>query len=167
MNQTPDIEECRRVHLPKRVRLLLVGESPPANGKFFYFGGAMATITASAFEDAYDVRFGSTEEFFVFFRERGCYLDDLSAVPVNTMSARDRRAALKAAVPDLSRRIAASRPDAVVAILRRIGPLVREAVKGTGCDLDVRVLPFPGMGYQTVFRRGLSEIIRCTLLAQT
>jgi hypothetical protein len=156
------------MYLPKQVRLLLVGESPPASGKFFYCGGPMARYTAGAFEDAYGVRFPNSpdcKEFLAFFKEHGCYLEDLSVAPVNTMSRAERIARLKESVPRLSPRIRELNPEVVVAVLRRIEPFVREAIELAGGNPAFRVLPFPGQGHQKNYVTGLSEIVKLALLS--
>ncbi len=58
------------------VRLMFVGESPPANGEFFYRGGTrMTAYTRRAFEHAFSLPFESDREFLDFFRSSGCWLD--------------------------------------------------------------------------------------------
>lgn len=161
-----DTEEIRRMYRPRQVRLLLVGESPPASGKFFYCGGPMTRYTARAFELAYRVCLRNSTEFLAFFKEQGAYLDDLSPIAVNTMSAAKRLAQLKACVPDISRRIEALNPEVVVTILRRIEPYVRAAIALTGKTVTFRSLPFPGQGHQTKYVAGLAEIIKRSLLAK-
>ena len=67
MNETNKYEFVRREFRPKKVKLLLVGESPPVSGKFFYLGSVMTQHTATAFTKAYGVQFGSQEEFLTYF----------------------------------------------------------------------------------------------------
>ena len=45
-----DIEALRRSYRPHKVHMLLVGESAPVSGKFFYHKSAMTSFTARAFE---------------------------------------------------------------------------------------------------------------------
>jgi hypothetical protein len=160
-------EDIRRTYLPKQVRLLLVGESPPDSDKFFYLGSPMTKHTARAFEDAYGVRFHDDKEFLTFFKEHGCYLEDLSVTPVNKMSPADRTAHVRAGVADLSRRIAELNPDLVVTVLRRIESRVREAVMLSSIPCAFQVLPFPGQGHQNEFVARLSTILKCSLIPET
>ena len=169
MGKMASTEKTRGTYLPKRVRLLLVGESPPASGRFFYYGdSSMTRHTARAFEKAYRVGFGDDpgcRKFLDFFKECGCYLDDLSFEPVDAMPAAERKARLKACVPGLSRRIRRLKPEVVVAVLRRVEPLVREAIAAAGINPVFRALPFPGQHHQSRYVAGLSRIIKATLPA--
>ena len=164
-----DTEKIRKMYLPNRVRLLLVGESPPASGKFFYCGdSSMKTYTARAFAHAYGLPpFGDSDEFFAFFKEHGCYLDDISVIPIDKMSNSDRKAQLKACEADLSRRMRQLNPEVVVAVLRRIEPFVRRAVALAGITPVLEVLCFPGQGHQKKFVTELSRIVQRVLLADS
>jgi len=155
-----DVEELRRTYLPEDVRILLVGESAPVSGRFFYCDSAMTTFTAQAFENVYGVTFEDTAEFLRFFQAKGCYLDDLSLVPVNSMASAERERMLKDSVPALARRITEMKPRAVVAVLRKIEPHVRNAVAMTGLQLPCHALPFPGNGHQNKYIAGLEAILR-------
>jgi len=154
-----DRESLRRSYRPKRVRLLLVGESAPVSGNFFYRDSAMTTFTARAFERAYGVTFRDSATFLSFFQMRGCYLEDVSRKAVNAMASKERKAVLGESVPSLSERIRELEPDIVVAVLRRIAAYVREAVHLTDRQVVFRVLPFPGNGHQNSYVDGLSDIL--------
>jgi len=154
-------EALRRSYRPRRVRLLLVGESPPAGGTFFYHEekNLLSTSTACAFKGAYGIEFEDNASFLRFFQSRGCYLEDLSLKPVNTMRPRERERELQASVPSLSRRIRRLGPVVVVAILRRIERYVKEALAMTDCPAVFRVLPFP-VWRRNTYIDGLSDLLR-------
>ena len=162
-----DIEALRRSYRPNKVHLLLVGESAPASGKFFYLTSAMTTFTAHAFEKAYGLTFADNTEFLRFFQTCGCYLEDLSLTPVNTMRPTDRARTLRASVPSLAQRIRDVEPTVVVAVLRKIALHVEEALVLASRPAVFRVLPFPGSGHQNTYRDGLSEILRQYLPRKT
>ena len=140
--------------------MLLIGESAPVRGSFFYIKGALTTYTARAFEKNYGIKFRDHSDFFNFFRKCGCYLDDLCLIPVNAMTPKKREQALKEGIKPLSQRILEARPKIVVSVLRKIEPYVREAVKLTGLEVIFFVLPFPGNGHQNMYVDGLSNILR-------
>ncbi|WAC06895.1 MAG: hypothetical protein OS130_11645 [Thermodesulfobacteriota bacterium] len=140
--------------------MLLIGESAPVSGNFFYIKGAMTTYTARAFEKSYGIKFCDHSDFLNFFRKCGCYIDDLSLIPVNAMNPKEREQALKGGIKPLSQRILEIRPEIVVSVLRKIEPYVREAVKMTGLEMIFFVLPFPGNGHQNTYVDGLSNILR-------
>lgn len=155
-----DLEALRKSFLPRKVKMLLVGESAPVSGNFFYIKGAMTTYTARAFEKNYGIKFRDTSDFFDFFCKCGCYLDDLCLIPVNGMNPKERKQALKRGIKTLSQRILEIRPEIVVSVLQKIEPHVREAVKLTGLEVIFYVLPFPGNGHQNKYVDGLSNILR-------
>lgn len=87
-------ELLRRRYLPKEVRVLFVGESPPSGGTFFYAANSnLYFATQEAFVAASSALEG--KDFLEEFRRMGCHLDDLCLEPVNHLDARDpaRRAA--------------------------------------------------------------------------
>jgi hypothetical protein len=156
-----DVGALRRSYRPEKVHVLLIGESAPASGKFFYHKGAMTTFTARAFDRVYGTTYANDKDksaFLRFFQRRGCYLEDLCLTPVNTMRPGERARALQASVPSLSQRIRDVEPAVVVAVLRRIAPYVREALAGR--SVNFQVLPFPGSGHQNAYIDGLSDLLR-------
>ena len=48
-----DTEAIRQSFKPDKIRLMLIGESPPASGRFFYLKSAMTIYTSRAFEKAH------------------------------------------------------------------------------------------------------------------
>jgi hypothetical protein len=165
--QVMDIEALRKSYRPQKVHLLLVGESAPASGKFFSHQSVMTTFTARAFEKAYGLTFTDNADFLQFFQTWGCYLEDLSLTPVNTMRPTERRQTLQASVPALSQRIRDVEPAVVIAVLRKIAPYVQEALAPASRPVVFRVLPFPGHGYQNTYIDGLSGLLRQYLPRKT
>jgi hypothetical protein len=155
-----DNEELRRSYRPDKIKILLVGESAPVSGKFFYRKSAMTTFTARVFESVYGQAFEDTADFLRCFKANGCYLDDLSLVPVNAMGPVARGRALRESIQSLAKRIIEMEPQVVVAVLRKIGPHVRQAVQFAGLPIVFRSLPFPGQGHQKKYMAGLESILR-------
>jgi hypothetical protein len=73
-------ERLRRRFRPEKVRILFVGESPPASGRFFYQADSgLYRATRQAFLKAFpDLR---ERNFLESFRDLGCYLVDLCEPP--------------------------------------------------------------------------------------
>ena len=112
-----DVEKIRRTFRPPRVRVLFVGESPPAGGTFFYIGNStLARYTREGFSKAYGVDFQSTKEFLNSFMNNGFYLEDLCQVPVNNMDGSNRRKTQKDSVEDFTNRLKDIGPNAVITI---------------------------------------------------
>ena len=64
------VESKRREYKPSNTLVLFVGESPPANGTFFYCGDSnLAWYTREAFEAAFG-ELGGASQFLETFRDR-------------------------------------------------------------------------------------------------
>ena len=160
-------EEIRKSYCPQRIRLLLVGESPPASGRFFYIRSAVTTYTARAFEAAHATTFADSEEFLHYFKACGCYLDDLSPTPVDNLGNAERESTLWASIDGLAERIHDLNPSVVAIALRKIENHVREAVRRSGRQPLIEVLPFAGNGHQRKYISKLCELITCHVPATT
>jgi hypothetical protein len=153
-------ELIRQSYRPASVLFLLVGESPPASGKFFYVNSNMTVYTARAFEKAYGKSFASTQDFLDFFKKCGCYLDDLSHIPVDALSKGQRGKCLRENIEGLAQRIHEVCPQVIAIALRRIESYVRTAINKAGCSSKVFVLPFAGNGHQNKYIDQLSFILK-------
>jgi hypothetical protein len=145
-----EIERIRESYRPRAIRTLFVGESRPANGKFFY-DSEPRPITRW-FEKALEL---GGDNFLVRFRDSGLYLDDLVLTPVNLSTNADKAHLRREAVPGLRKRIARYAPNLVVAIMKGIGPFIREAAKDIS---PVEVVPFPGNSHQRKFLEEMRKL---------
>ena len=75
---------------PKRIRILFVGEAPPASGRFFYSANSGLY---RAMRDAFIAVYPRTndENFLELFQASGCYLTDLCPKPVDHLNEKLRR----------------------------------------------------------------------------
>ncbi|MGB6941440.1 MAG: uracil-DNA glycosylase family protein [Bryobacteraceae bacterium] len=136
-------ERLRRRYRPAKVRLLFIGEAPPASGRFFY---QRDSGLYRAIRDAFcSLDPSVTDEGFLdSFQNAGCYLIDACATPVDQLDARSRRAACLASEALLSRRISLLQPSAIVILLRSIRSNVRRAAESAGWEGPMIELPYPG-----------------------
>jgi hypothetical protein len=136
-------ERLRRRYRPLHIRLLFIGESPPASGRFFY---RQDSGLYRAIRDSFRVVDPSItdETFLEIFRNVGCYLIDTCASPVDHLDAHSRRAACLAGEPGLTRKIRQLRPAAIVALLKSIRGNVRRATARAGWSGSILELPYPG-----------------------
>lgn len=156
-------ERLREGYRPGRVRILFVGESPPASGRFFYHADsglyrAIRDTFLAAFPDLREKRFLDS------FRSMGCYLVDLCERPVDHLNARSRRRACIAGELGLARRIRELRPGTIVTVVRSIGANVERAAKSAGWSGLHVVLPYPGRWhrYRQEFRRKLLPVLQAS-----
>ena len=136
-------EELRRSFQPRRLRLLFVGESPPASGRFFYQGDSGLY---RAMRDTFKIVDPSIrdEDFLITFQTLGCYLIDLCPDPVDRLDPKSRRAACCAEVESLSRTIVQLQPDRIATLLRSLEDDVLRAVSLANWNGPVIHLPYPG-----------------------
>ncbi|WP_022669152.1 hypothetical protein [Desulfospira joergensenii] len=160
-----DFESIRQSYRPSRIKLLMIGESPPASGRFFYINSPMTTYTAHAFEAAYGIHFQDNAEFLSFFRSSGCFLDDLCHTPVDNLLGSDRKQRRFENIGPLSQRIRRADPKVVVTFLKSIKEHVQEAIMKSKCNPVSYVLFFPGNSHQKKYMDGLKEILQNHLRA--
>jgi len=161
------IEDIRKNYLPDKVKILFVGESAPESGKFFYKGDLATTFTQKAFEKVFNCRFNNHQDFLSFFKGKGCYLDDLSLIPVNNMNRAEREATLESGVDSFSKRLESISPDIIIVIMKKIKKHVSEAIGKSKLDnVCVHSLPFPGYGHQNKYENGLVEILKTAIKNQ-
>jgi hypothetical protein len=154
-----NFEKLRKKYRPQEIRVLFIGESPPAGKTFFYAGNSkLAKYTEEAFRKAYRLHAGA--DFLAVFRSAGCYLDDLCLQPVNRFGGAARQAARTRGVESLSRRLASVSPQAIIPLLMAIVPQVRQAAEAAGLAERVKdPMPFPSMGRQRRYVTQLSCLI--------
>jgi hypothetical protein len=157
-------ERLRNRYRPDGVKILFVGESPPASGRFFYQADSgLYRAVREAFVAAI-ARLPATD-FLDSFRSLGCYLVDLCSEPVDKMSVRDRRRAWKAGEVRLARTIRTLQPKIIVTVVRSIRANVRRAQQQAGWSGRHVELPYPGRwrSHQIQFRQQLVPLLRKTL----
>lgn len=157
-------EHLRRRYRPDRVRILFVGESPPASGRFFYKADSGLY---RAIRDTFLTAFPHLREteFLDSFRTLGCYLVDLCGAPVDKMTRHARRHACSIGEARLTRTIRELRPQIIVTIVRSIRANVRRAQEQAGWSGPHLELPYPGRWYRhrMQFRLQLLPLLRETV----
>lgn len=136
-------ERLRRRYRPAHIRLLFVGESPPASGRFFY---CRNSGLYRAMRDAFRrIDSSVTDKTFLdIFQNSGCFLIDACADPVDRLDPSSRRAKCLTSEPALSRRIRRLDPGAVVILVKAIEENVRRAAARGGYRGPIFELPYPG-----------------------
>jgi hypothetical protein len=139
----PDRERLRRQYLPAHVRLLFIGESPPASRRFFYQADSgLYRAMLDAFRAVYPSI--TSANFLALFQQMGCYLIDTSLNPVDRLDPPSRRTACRAGEPLLCRTIGKLQPEIIVTIVRSIRGNVQRAVSCAGWSGPMVDLPYPG-----------------------
>jgi hypothetical protein len=140
------VRALREEYRPDPIRVLLVGESPPASGKFFYAANSrLYAATLEAFS-----RFVpglQPKDFLKEFKRMGFYLMDLCNEPVNHLRDPDRlekRVQGIRLLADWLKSIPADQPQAVISVMKDIRPYVQEALDLSGRkQIELDSVPFP------------------------
>jgi hypothetical protein len=160
---SPANERLRSRSRPARVRILFVGEAPPASGRFFYQANsglyrAIRDSFSSVFPDIDD------GNFLIAFRALGCYLVDLCDRPVDRLTREERRTVCRGGEVRLARTLRQLSPEIVVTVVRSIGDNVRRSeqlANWRGLHIE---LPYPGRWHhhRNEFVRELALLVRKT-----
>jgi hypothetical protein len=151
----------QRRYRPSRVRLLFIGEAPPASGRFFYRrdSGLYRAIRDGLQRAHPDV---DEANFLDAFRSAGCYLIDLCPRPVDRLDAKPRRAACRASEARLAGSIRRLQPEGIAIVVRSIRGNVERAADSAGWQGPVFDLPYPGrwVRHRRVFVEELAGVFR-------
>jgi hypothetical protein len=143
-------ERTRRRYRPTDIRVLFIGESPPAGGTFFYHANSnLYNATREAFQAAIPA-LREEPVFLDAFERLGCYLEDLCEQPVNDLDMRDpmRLQARADGVTPLARRMRRFSPQVVVVVMKAIaGDATRALVASGHAEVKREELPFPARHY--------------------
>lgn len=147
------VERCRSKFRPEQIKVLFVGESAPAGGTLFYCANSnLFHATRQAFIDAFSEDCGEGKGFLTFFRDRGCYLDDLCLIPINkrdksiprSVWKRQRNQIRENNIPNLASRIRAYNPKYIVVVMQEITNCVQRAANEAGLsNIKIESLTFP------------------------
>ncbi len=154
-------ERLRKSFEPSRVRLLFVGESPPASGRFFYSGNSgLYRAMQAAFELA-DTRVRG-DNFLPAFRAYGCYLIDVSRDPVDHLDGPTRRTICKTGEEYLTKEIRRLQPEIIAPVLRSVASNVERAAGRANWEGRLLPLPYPGRWsrFREAFIRILVPVLR-------
>ena len=155
-----DVEKLRKSYKPDTIDILIIGESAPAGGTFFYDKSNMTIHTKKAFEQAFDKTFLDEKEFLSFFKNQNCYLDDICLTPIDNMEKNQREQMLKNSVVDFSKRLQRYKPKVIIVALKKIEPYAKEAIELSGIEADYYKIPFAGNGWQNQYIAELKVILR-------
>jgi len=154
-------ERLRRLYRPLCLRLLFIGEAPPASGRFFYqCDSGLYRAIRDSFR-AVDPSI-TDADFLLVFQTAGCYLIDVCRRPVDQLDPPSRRAACLAREPLLSRTIKKLQPQAIATVVRSIRGNVERAASRAGWQGPLIDLPYPGRWrhHQDLFLDALVPALR-------
>ena len=154
-------ERLRRQYRPRQVRILFVGEAPPASGLFFYQANSGLY---RAIRDAFAVGVPETRngDFLENFKALGCYLVDLCGIPVDRFAKKTRRRICVESELGLSRIVKNLHPAIVITVMQSIVPNITRSLERAGWIGKRLDLPYPGRWrrHRARFLRMLIPVLR-------
>lgn len=158
-------EILRQSFKPTKVKVLFIAESPPPDKRrtFFYLAKSFVyNYTKQAACRVYGESINKDPDFLYFFKDKGCYLEDLSSLPSNIKEIKENK---EYYIVNLSEKIKKDSPQSIIIIGIEAGKIIKEAVELSGIldkienDLIFEV-PFAGNGSQNKYMDGVEAALR-------
>lgn len=165
-------EKARRKYRPSKIRLLIIAESPPSSGGFFYFQKTLGKDhlfretmkTLGLWSQTAPMRKGIDKHPMLRrFQSMGFYLLDTCTFPVDKLPLRERRKAVLSQTHRLVNDVVEANPPYILIVKSTIFNPVRNALREAGLEsllLNVGPLPFPSHGNQSNYRSMLRRALR-------
>jgi hypothetical protein len=162
---------ARNNYRPPKIKFLLVAKSPPSSGGYFYFDNATGrdylfkeTMKAIGLflEDKRMQKGFDKKPLLKEFQLHGFFLIDVSYRPVDAMTRRRRRLAIREAIPTLVTEMVELNPEKIIIVKASIYNNVKDALEKAGFGakiLNRGALPFPSHGNQKKYRQKLRELL--------
>jgi hypothetical protein len=163
---------ARRRYRPHKVRLLLIAESPPSSGGFFYFPTTIGkdhlfreTMKAVDLWPKNEPMCKGVDKRSMLrrFQSMGFYLLDTCDSPVDKLRPVERREAVLQQIPRLVKDVIKVNPSHIFIVKSSIFNPVSQALKEYGFLprlRNVRPVPFPSHGNQRLYRSMLRRPVR-------
>jgi hypothetical protein len=129
---TEEFKQLRQQYQPETIKMLFITEAVQPGNVFFY---RKNSNVFRAVKEAFSQVFGgfeTDEDFLVFFKENGCYVDYLCPVLINGLPTEVRQKVRKDGIKPLSERLALFQPKVVVTVMKVLEKEVLEAIQLSG-----------------------------------
>jgi hypothetical protein len=156
---------------PESVKILLVAESPPVSGGYFYYEeatgkGGLFVETMQALklipEKQGLPRGFSKKALLEMFKSYGFFMIDVSYFPLDGMKPLERRLAIKNELPRFVEELKRLDPENIIIVKKSIYRAVRSAIENAGFGnriLNQKALPFPSYQWKKIYRQGLWNLV--------
>jgi hypothetical protein len=154
----------RNKYAPKRIRLAIIAESPPASGKYFYDpAGIPSEPLFAALMRQLGISPRTKQDGLAEFQRSGWVLVDATYEPVNSLTASNRNQIIARDYPLLRDDLASLVPDRsapLILIKANVCRLLESRLLEDGFHVinRNRVVYFPGSGRQKKFHEQFSAI---------
>jgi hypothetical protein len=154
-----NFESIRISYKPKKIKILFVGENYPTNGTFFYNeDSVLFRFTKEAFEEYFKNQEFTSE----FFKEKGCYLFDISNAKFG-MTSKEKVNAIAEGIPSLAKFIEENCPAYIISTNSYIfNAIVMANAEANDIVADENIfdLPTPIFGNHHFYRDKLVEVLK-------
>lgn len=158
----------RAKYKPRRLRLVIIAESPPASGRYFYdlTGGVGEPLFRAMMKDVLGISPVTKEEGLTKFAKAGYLLVDATYVPVNrSFTPKERNAKILKDYPLLLKDLNSLLPSKRTRILLikvNVCQLLDAPLQSDGFNIINQgdTVPFPAFGQQGRFRRVIKKLLR-------
>jgi hypothetical protein len=157
----------RRRYEPDNIRLVIIAESPPASGRYFYNStGALTEPLFAALMRQLSISPVSKQNGLQEFQRRGWILVDATYEPVNKLTRSRRNKVIARDYPLLRDDLATLVPDRsipVILIKTNVCRILEPILADDGFNVlnSGRAIYFPSSGQQNEFHRQFSAVIKC------
>ncbi len=129
---TEALNQIRQQYQPETIKMLFVEEAVQPGNMFFYRKNSnVFRAVKEAFAQVFG-EFKSHEEFLVFFKENGCYVDYLCPDMINGLPPEVRQQVRTDGTKPLSERMAFIQPKAVITVMKVLEKEVNAAIELSG-----------------------------------
>lgn len=155
----------RQRYMPAAIRLLVIAESPPESGLYFYEpSGRPSEPLFAAMMKQLGVQAANKQEGLKAFRDHGFVLVDATYTPVNGPGGRNRNAVILADYPYLVedlRGLGAADGLPIVLIKKNVCELLDRRLTADGFNVlnRGRIIPFPSTGHQVNFQSQFHDVV--------
>jgi hypothetical protein len=151
---------------PDDVRMIIVAESPPVSGKYFYdpTGRPMEPLFRALIQSTLGITPIGKSEGLEAFAKAGFVLVDATYQPVNALSGRQRDRIILDDYPILKQDLLAlsgSQNSRILLIKVNVCRLLEEKLLADGFNVvnHGTAIPFPGSGHYTEFLEKISPLV--------
>lgn len=160
--------KLRAKYRPPRPKLVLIAESPPAGGRYFYdlSGKVTEPLLRAMMQDVLGISPSSKEEGLSEFAKAGYLLVDATYTPVNkSFTPKERDAKILEDYPLLLQDLNDLLPDKATKIMlikANVCRLLDARLQADGYNVINRgiIVPFPAFGNQGKFRDVVTEVLK-------
>jgi len=152
---------------PEKVNVLIIAESPPAGGGYFYFNeprrSGLFAETIKALGIVQELPKGYDKHpLLEQFKCQGYLLLDCCYEPVNKMPLKERKQTINNQLGRLVKDVQTIDPQKIIIIKSSIYYLVKNALEKSGYGnkvLNQKPIPFPSHGHQATYRQSIKELM--------